>query len=95
MRTDDLVEALSFLRQTFPEVRRVTTYSRSRTVAKKSLESLQRIRRAGLDRIHIGLETGFDPLLKLMMKGVTAAQQVDAGRRLMEAVMAYSWALAP
>ncbi|MGE5258408.1 MAG: radical SAM protein [Hyphomicrobiales bacterium] len=90
MRTDELVEALSFLRQTFPEIRRVTTYSRSRTVSKKSLESLQRIRAAGLDRIHIGLETGYDPLLKLMKKGVTAAQQVDAGRRLMEAGMELS-----
>jgi hypothetical protein len=90
MRTGDLVEALAFLRQTLPEVRRATTYSRSRTVAHKSLASLQRIRRAGLDRIHIGLETGYDPLLKLMKKGVTAAQQVDAGRRLMEAGMELS-----
>ena len=95
MRTDDLVDALAFLRQTFPEVRRVTTYSRSRTVAKKSLESLQRIRRAGLDRIHIGLETGYDPLLKLMRKGVTAAQQVDAGRRLMEAGLELSMYVMP
>jgi radical SAM superfamily enzyme YgiQ (UPF0313 family) len=90
MRTDELVEALTFLRQTFAEIRRVTTYSRSRTVSKKSLESLQRIRAAGLDRIHIGLETGYDPLLKLMKKGVTAAQQVDAGRRLVEADMELS-----
>jgi len=90
IRTDDLVEALAFLRQTFPEIRRVTSYSRSRTVAKKPLESLQRIRRAGLDRIHIGLESGYDPLLKLMKKGVTAAQQVEAGRRLMEAGMELS-----
>jgi biotin synthase-like enzyme len=95
MRTDDLVEALSFLRAHFPEIRRVTTYSRSRTVAKKSLESLQRIRRAGLDRVHVGLETGYDPLLKLMQKGVTSAQQVDAGRRLMEAGMEVSLYVMP
>lgn len=90
MRTDDLVEALSFLRQTFPEIRRVTTYSRSRTVAKKSLESLKRIRAAGLDRVHIGLETGYDPLLKLMKKGVTGAQHVEAGRKLVAAGMEVS-----
>jgi radical SAM superfamily enzyme YgiQ (UPF0313 family) len=85
MRTDDLVEALAFLRQTFPEIKRVTTYSRSRTVTKKSLESLTRIRAAGLDRVHIGLETGYDPLLKLMRKGVTGAQHVEAGRKLVAA----------
>jgi hypothetical protein len=90
MRTEDLIEVLTFLRQTFPEIRRVTTYSRSRTVTKKSLDALKRIRRAGLDRVHIGLETGYDPLLKLMQKGVTAAQHVDAGRRLVEAGMEVS-----
>jgi radical SAM superfamily enzyme YgiQ (UPF0313 family) len=90
MRTDDLVEVLTFLRQAFPEIRRVTTYSRSRTVTKKNLNDLKRIRQAGLDRVHIGLETGYDPLLKLMKKGVTGAQHVEAGRRLVEAGMEVS-----
>ncbi|MFO7707513.1 MAG: radical SAM protein [Desulfobacterales bacterium] len=85
MRADELVEALSFLRQTFPEVRRVTTYSRSRTVFRKSPDALRRIRAAGLDRVHIGLESGSDAVLKLVKKGVTAEQQVEAGRRLVEA----------
>jgi radical SAM superfamily enzyme len=40
--------------------------------------------------VHIGLETGYDPLLKLMKKGVTAAQHVDAGRKLMQAGMEVS-----
>jgi len=90
MRTDDLVEVLAYLRQTFPEIQRVTTYSRSRTVTRKSLESLRRIRAAGLDRVHIGLETGYDPLLKLVKKGVTGAQHVEAGRKLVEAGMQVS-----
>ncbi len=90
MRTDDLVAVLEFLRLKFPSIRRVTTYSRSRTIVRKSVESLKRIRQAGLDRVHIGLETGYDPLLKLIKKGVSAAQQVDAGRRLIEAGMEVS-----
>ena len=90
MRTEELVEVLAYLRQTFPEVRRVTTYSRSRTVARKSLESLKRIREAGLDRVHIGLESGYDPLLKLVKKGVTGAHHVEAGRKLVEAGMQVS-----
>lgn len=90
MRTEDLVTVLEFLRKKFPSIRRVTTYSRSRTVVRKSVESLKKIRQAGLDRVHIGLETGYDPLLKLIKKGVSAAQQVDAGRRLVEAGMEVS-----
>jgi radical SAM superfamily enzyme YgiQ (UPF0313 family) len=85
METDALVDVLKFLREKFPEVRRVTTYSRSRTIARKSAESLRRIREAGLDRVHVGLESGHDPVLKLVKKGVTAAQQIQAGQKAMAA----------
>jgi hypothetical protein len=90
MRTDDMVEVLTFLRRTFPEIKRVTTYSRSRTVTRKPADALKRIRHAGLDRVHIGLESGSDAVLKLMKKGVTAEQHVEAGRRLIEAGMEVS-----
>jgi hypothetical protein len=90
MKTKDLVEVLEFLRENFPTITRVTTYSRSRTVIRKSIESLEQIRAAGLDRIHIGLETGYDPLLKLMKKGVSAQQQIEAGLRVKEAGMELS-----
>ncbi|CAB5125028.1 Radical SAM domain protein [Olavius algarvensis associated proteobacterium Delta 3] len=90
MKTDDLVEVLCFLRETFPEVRRVTTYTRSRTVIRKSIENLRRIREAGLDRIHIGLESGSDAVLKFMKKGVTAAQHIQAGHNALAAGMELS-----
>jgi len=90
MKTADLVEVLSFLREKFPEITRVTTYSRSRTVVRKSVESLRKIREAGLDRVHIGLESGYDPILKFMKKGVSAAQHIEAGRKVIEAGMELS-----
>jgi radical SAM superfamily enzyme YgiQ (UPF0313 family) len=90
MKTDNLVAVLEFLTAKFPEINRITTYSRSRTVTKKSVDSLKKIRAAGLDRVHIGLETGYDPLLKLMKKGVTGAQHVEAGQKLLEAGMEVS-----
>jgi histone acetyltransferase (RNA polymerase elongator complex component) len=85
MKTRELVEVLRFLRETFPEIERVTTYSRSRTIVRKSVEGLTEIRNAGLDRVHVGLETGYDPLLKLVKKGVSSDQQVEAGRKVIEA----------
>ena len=90
MKSQDLVEVLNFLREKFPQITRVTTYSRSRTIVRKSVESLKAIRKAGLDRVHVGLETGYDPLLKLMKKGVTGAQHVEAGRKVLEAGMELS-----
>jgi radical SAM superfamily enzyme YgiQ (UPF0313 family) len=90
MKTKDLVAVLTFLKKQFPEIKRVTTYSRSRTVIRKSVDSLKQIRQAGLDRVHMGLETGSDPLLKLMKKGVTAAQHIEAGKKLLKADMEVS-----
>ena len=90
MKTDDLVAVLEFLTSKFPEINRITTYSRSKTVTKKSVDSLKKIRAAGLNRVHIGLETGYDPLLKLIKKGVTGDQQVEAGKKLLEAGMEVS-----
>ncbi len=85
MKTEDLVEVLKFLREKFPEIVRVTTYSRSRTIIRKSVDDLRSIKDAGLDRVHVGLESGYDPVLKLVKKGVTAEQHIEAGRKIIDA----------
>ncbi|MBC8177720.1 MAG: radical SAM protein [Desulfobacteraceae bacterium] len=95
MKTRDLVDVLEFLRKKLPDITRITTYSRSRTVVRKSVESLKQIREAGLGRIHIGLETAYDPLLKLMKKGVKGAQQIEAGQKVVEAGMELSEYIMP
>ncbi len=85
MRTPDLVRVLLHLRDAFPGLSRVTSYSRSHTAARKTLEELKQIREAGLVRIHMGLETGYDPLLEYVQKGTTSEEQISAGRKLVEA----------
>lgn len=82
MKTSDLITALRYLRKRIPEVRRVTSYARSNTVSRKSSCEIQEIREAGLDRVHIGLESGSDDVLKLIRKGTTAQQHIDAGVKL-------------
>ena len=90
MDTGLLVDALEFLREKFPFITRVTSYARSSTLARKSVEDLTRIREAGLDRVHVGLESGHDPLLRLMKKGTTAAKQIEGGKRAKAAGMELS-----
>ena len=85
MRTDELVEVIKFLKETFPGIDRITSYGRSKTAAKKSLEELKALHDAGLSRIHVGLESGYDPLLKAMDKGVTAAEQIEGGKKVVAA----------
>jgi len=86
----DLVEVLNFLRQEIPQITRITSYARAKTVSRKNLEELIAIRKAGLDRIHIGMESGSDAVLQLMNKGVTAAEQTEAGKKAKEAGMTVS-----
>jgi radical SAM superfamily enzyme YgiQ (UPF0313 family) len=82
LKTDQLVEILNHLKNTFRFIERITTYSRSKTVSKKTIEELQDLNRAGLSRIHIGLETGYDPLLQSIKKGVTAQEHIEAGKKV-------------
>ncbi len=85
MKSDQLVDILQHLRKTFPTLNRVTSYARSKSIAQKKLEELVAIREAGLDRVHIGLETGDDELLKKIKKGVTADGHIKGGKKAMEA----------
>ena len=90
VKTGDLVEILNYLREKFPSIQRITSYARARTMARKTVEELKEIRKAGLSRIHIGMETGYDPLLQYMKKGVTAKEQVTGGKNVVEAGISLS-----
>lgn len=85
-----LVQILNLLKEKLPSVSRVTTYARSRTILRRSLDELKQLKAAGLNRIHVGLESGNDTVLTFMQKGVTAAQHVDAGKRVREAGISLS-----
>ena len=84
MKTADLVKVISHLKERFPSVRRVTSYARARTAARKSAEELKELHEAGLSRLHIGLESGYDPLLEYMEKGVTSDLAIEGGRKVVE-----------
>jgi hypothetical protein len=85
MKTDNLLEVLGYLKEKFPGIGRITSYCRSRSARHKSVEDLKRIREAGLVRIHVGLESGSDDVLKFIRKGVTAADHIEGGQRLVAA----------
>ena len=86
MRTPDLLEVVRYLKQTFPSLRRITSYARAKTLAQKTrtLEELKELRKAGLSRLHVGLETGDNELLRYIDKGVTSKEHVLAGRKARE-----------
>jgi len=85
-----MVRILTHLKKCFPQIKRITSYARSHTIARISQEDLKTIRSAGLNRIHIGLESGSDEVLKLMKKGATQNDHINAGLKVKNANMELS-----
>jgi hypothetical protein len=85
MKSEDLAHILKYLRKSFSSLERVTSYARSKTLARKSQRELTEIHKAGLDRLHVGLETGDDTLLKKVRKGVSSEDHIAGGRKAMKA----------
>jgi hypothetical protein len=79
MPPDEMIEVLEYLNAAFPGIQRITSYARADTINRLSPERLKRYAELGLNRFHIGLETGNDHILKLMKKGCSKQTQIEAG----------------
>ncbi len=85
IKPESFIRILQHLKAVFPTVQRITSYARSRTITKISDEHLCRMASAGLNRIHIGMESGSDKVLKQVDKGVDKARQIMAGQKVRKA----------
>jgi radical SAM superfamily enzyme YgiQ (UPF0313 family) len=85
MKTEDLCEILVFAKGVFPKIERITVYGSSQYIHKKGPQGLKRLADAGLSRIHVGLESGDDVILKKIKKGTDRREQIQAGKWVMDA----------
>lgn len=85
IKPEDLIRILRHLKQAFPDVKRITSYARSHTIARIKDSHLQEMADAGLNRIHIGMESGSDKVLNLVKKGTDKATQILAGQKVKNA----------
>ncbi len=81
----DMITILKHLQKRFYWVQRITSYGRSHTIARIKDPDLFAMADAGLTRIHIGLESGSDKVLKLVKKGATKATHIKAGQKVKKA----------
>lgn len=77
-----LTDVLKYLKQAFPQIKRITSYGRAENLARVSAEEYAELKAAGLDRIHSGFESGSDAVLEKINKGVTAQQEITAGKNI-------------
>ena len=95
IKPERLITILLHLKNCFPWVQRVTSYGRSHTIARITDENLKRIAAAGLNRIHIGMESGSDRVLMSIKKGVDKKTQIKAGLKVKKAGMELSEYIMP
>jgi radical SAM superfamily enzyme YgiQ (UPF0313 family) len=82
---DMLMALLERIRTTLPWVRRVSSYATCQNISARTDAQLRQCKQLGLSRLYMGLESGHDPTLKAVGKGVDSAAMVDAGRRVRDA----------
>jgi radical SAM superfamily enzyme len=95
LSTSDLLEILRYLKMRFPDIKRVTSYARAKTLKRKTVEELVELREAGLTRIHVGMESGSEKVLKMIKKGITQKDIVEGGRRVVDAGISLSEYIMP
>lgn len=77
-----LVRILTAIREQLPWVTRVGTYANAKSIRMKTDEELKTLSKLGLGIAYMGVETGDDPTLKAIRKGVTAQTQIEMGRKI-------------
>ncbi|WP_022664338.1 radical SAM protein [Desulfospira joergensenii] len=90
LKPTDLIYILEHIRNCFPTAGRITSYARSHTIVRIKDENLELMARAGLNRIHVGMESGSDRVLKRVNKGVDKQTHIKAGLKVKRAGMELS-----
>ena len=95
IKPENLIRILEHLRYRFPWVERITSYARSHTVCRIRDHHLATMAGLGLNRIHIGMESGSDAVLKMVKKGSTKQDHITAGGKIKNAGMELSEYIMP
>ncbi|BCL60781.1 coproporphyrinogen III oxidase [Desulfomarina profundi] len=85
LRQSHLLELLRTVKTRLPWVQKISLYGSGRSIAGKKTNNLIELKKNGLDRIYMGLESGCDDVLKRVRKGCSAESMVTAGRMVRKA----------
>jgi radical SAM superfamily enzyme YgiQ (UPF0313 family) len=80
-----LDEILKLINDNLQNIKRIGTYANAKSILRKSVDELKKLRDLGLKIIYLGVETGNVELLQKIKKGVTDEQMVEAALRVKEA----------
>jgi radical SAM superfamily enzyme YgiQ (UPF0313 family) len=87
MKTKALISVLKSLKKAFPSLKRISSYGRAQTMAKKSPAAIKEICDAGLNKLYCGMESGSARVLENIKKGITPESIVHSAHMAKEAGM--------
>jgi radical SAM superfamily enzyme YgiQ (UPF0313 family) len=87
----NIEDIIRYITHRFPDVERITSYARAKTLMKLGHEKLNKIKQAGLTRVHVGLESGDAKTLEFMRKGVTPKEIIEGGKAAKDAGLELSF----
>ncbi|HQH18122.1 MAG TPA: radical SAM protein [Bacteroidales bacterium] len=90
LSTQKLLPILTYIKQKFPKVRRISTYALPSNIEMKSPEELKELYNAGLSLLYVGIESGDDEVLKMVNKSESSQSTINALLKAKEAGMKLS-----
>lgn len=78
---------LARIRSALPWVKKISLYGNARSIRAKTAQDLAALKKQGLDRIYMGLESGCDEVLEIVCKGETSESMVEAAKKVNESGM--------
>lgn len=82
--TARLIKIFSSIREQLPWVNRISLYGNTKSILRKTRNELKRLKELGLNRVYMGLESGHEPTLKKIRKGVSTEQMIAAAEMVRE-----------
>lgn len=77
-KTEELLELLDYLYKRFPGLERVSAYTTTQDLLRKTETELQALKDAGLTLLYLGLESGSNEVLEEIKKDITRDDAIEA-----------------
>ena len=90
LSTDRLLAIIELLKAHFPKLSRISCYGGPLDILRKTPTDLQLLKQAGLQLVYLGIESGDDEVLTRVQKGVTSAEMIEAGQKIIATGMKLS-----
>ncbi len=82
IKNSKLEEILIFIKENFPECKRIGIYGSPKAILSKTDEELKRLKELGIGIVYLGVESGSEKILKAINKGVTIDEMIEAGKKV-------------